>query len=486
MSILESLRTLGARIIGKAPAEAAASTKSQLRDGASLGPWSGIAQWFVPRQVNPSLYEAMREAIPAIDGSINRLVTMDGIIAVEGENDAIVQEVDEWMRNVRVNDLQVGFQSFKDGIGNETYEQGFALGEYVADAAGKDIVQLRVADSKGVQFRREGSALQCFYQPPTERTARGDGTDRVEQILRRSLGGMTVGDVIGLGYRPVNLASCVYQSIHNEADNPYGTSIMRGMEFVARILLAIENATEQTWNRLGDPPLQVTYKTKNRTIKQADLDKRQAAIAENVAKVMQGKRGGNSAEFVMAVGADDEIEIKVIGAQDKIIEIEAPARHVLEQIVAKTGLPSWMLGYHWSTAERLAESQGIIVLQESNTRWARSAPGYEHVVAAMLRLRGRTWKPGDWRMVQRLPNLADELKRAQAEFLRAQTAMMLAGVLDPNGDERADGDTEAAKQLRATIRRLSTKITGMTEDGRLALLKDPAGVQKLIDEAMGW
>lgn len=486
MKFMERVRAAGKILRAKeSPAAGIAVGTSQLRDGNRLGPWNGIYDWFVPRQVNPNLYEAMREALSPIDGGINRLVTMDGIIAVEGENDAIVQEIDTWMRNVRVNDMETGFQAFKDGLGNETYEQGFGIGEFIADAKGRDIIALRVADSKGVCFRRTAEKFEGYYRAPARTSGRGDGTDRVEQILRNSYGVMSTGDLADAGFTPLNLNACVYQSIHNEADNPYGTSIMRSMEFVARILLTIENATEQTWNRFGDPPLSVTYKTKNRSLKPADLEARKTTIATSLATTLAAKRSGNSAEFVQAIGADDELTISVIGAQDKIIEIEMPARHMLEQIVAKLGLPSWMLGYHWSTAERLAESQGIIVLQESNTRWARSEPTYTRVVRTMLQLRGRTWKPKDWQLVQRLPNLADELKRAQAEFLRAQTQLMLSGALNPN-NPAADGDSAPAKQLRHAIDSMSAKLVGMDSDARRNLMADPTAIDNLVNEALGW
>ena len=159
---------------------------------------------------------------------------------------------------------------------------------------------------------------------------------------------------------------------------------------------------------------------------------------------MAAKRKGNAADFVQAIGADDEITITVIGAQDQILEIEMPARHLLEQVVSKFGLPAWMLGFQWSTSERLAEQQSEVVLQESRTRWQRRAPYLTRLVATMLRLRGRSWKAGDWKLVQHLPNLHDELKRAQAGFLLAQTDLMLRGELNAT-PQPAGTDQGAAK-----------------------------------------
>lgn len=485
MSLINTIRTRAAStwnaMRGKAPANAAGmSTGGQFRTGTGLGLWSGISDWFVPRQVNPHLYEALREAIAPIDGAINRMTTVDGILAVEGDNDALVQEITDWMDNIQVNDLECGFQAFADSLGNEKYEQGFALGEFIVDAKQRDVVALRVADSKGVLFRR-GEKFEAYYQPPARAAVRGDGTDRVEQILRNTYGAATTGELMGQGFKPLDLSRVVYQSIHNEADNPYGVSLMRSMEFVATILLQIQNATGQVWQRYGDPSLSLIYKTSNRKITGTDLDARRNALAADLAKVLDAKRKGNSLDLVAALAADDEIKIEVIGAQDKVIEIEMPARHMLEQIVAKTGLPSWMLGFHWSTAERLAESQGIIVLQESQTRFARTKPALKRVIETMLRLRGRTWKPGDWDLVQRLPNLADELKRAQAEFLRAQTELMLSGVITPGVNSAAGQGRDADKHM-ARLRAIANKIVGFGPEQRILLLGDDDAIDRLIAE----
>ena len=91
------------------------------------------------------------------------------------------------------------------------------------------------------------------------------------------------------------------------------------------------------------------------------------------------------------------------------------------------GLPAWMLGMLWSTSERMADNQSEIVLQDSRTRFERRLPGLNTIVETWLRGRGLTWKPGDWKLTQELPSLRDEVKRAQARFLDAQTSLMLAG-----------------------------------------------------------
>ena len=65
-------------------------------------------------------------------------------------------------------------------------------------------------------------------------------------------------------------------------------------------------------------------------------------------------------DFV-AVG---DVDIKVIGADNQMPDIEIPVRTILEQIVAKTGLPPFLLGFSWSSTERMSSQQADILTSE--------------------------------------------------------------------------------------------------------------------------
>lgn len=447
MSILSTIT----RAFGRKATEPA-SQGAVVRAGRTLGIWQDSLGGVIAREVNPHLYEALREALPVLDGAINRLVTVDGIIRVRGDNDALVQEIErELLAAIPVNDAEAGLQAFYASQGGEVYEQGLSVGEMVLDERGKELIALRVADSKGIAFSRDESCrLLWWYRPPARRPhGRADGTDTVEAILRSRFPGGDVGGWLTTnGYVQLDPARMVYTVLMPEADNPYGTSLLRSMEFVSQILLKIQNATGQSWDRFGDPPFQLTYKVKNRAVAgdQAALERRQKILADDLSRVLNAKRLGNSADFVRAIAAEDEIQIQIIGAKDQVLEIEMPAQHMLEQIVAKTGLPSWMLGFHWSTAERLAKYQSEMVLQESRTRFERRLPGLRRIVETFLRGRGRTWKPGDWELWQDMPNLQDELQRAQARFLEAQTALMIEGTLIGRQGNTVPGNAGAARE----------------------------------------
>lgn len=431
------------------------------REAQALGPFTGTIGGWVPQQINPWLMEALREAIPILDAAINRLVTFDGILVVEGGNDRITGLIDEWMRNIPVNDAEHTLQAFYTSQGNEVYEQGCTVGEMVFDARGREVVGLRVADSKGIIFVREDSRLRTLYRAPTiQRGRRADGLDSVEALLRRGVRSTTVSGLRGLGFVEVAPEAMVYAVNHPEADGPYGTSVLRSLEFVSQILLKMQNATGRVWERFGDPPFHVHYGTKNRTLGADEVGRRATQIAADLAKALTAKANGNSVDLATGAGADDTIELKVIGAEGEALTIEQPMRHVIEQIVAKLGLPPWSLGLQWSTTGGAAEQQAVVVLQEAQTRFTRREHGLEHIVATHLRGRGITWKPGDWRIKQRLPNLQDEVKKAQAAFLRAQTALMANGTAQGDAVDPGRG---VDNNLRTT-RRAGGKGTKAADD----------------------
>jgi hypothetical protein len=428
------------------------------RERQALGPWSGTLGQFQARVVNPHLYEALREALPPLDGGIEALVALDGIVRVGGTNKRLVADVRAFIESVPVNDAQFGLQAVYSGMGNEQYEQGFAVSEWVPSKDGRDIAGIRIADSKGVHFLRDKGGLRTFYRPPGVPAAgRRDGTDQAERILRGTAAAATVDSqwLLGRGFAELDTRRLIYAVHAPEADNPYGTSKLRSVEFVSQIILAIENATDQTWRRFGDPVFDVLYKTKSKVASDpTKLEERKRAIANNLAAALDAKRKGNSADFVNAVGADDDLTVRVLGASDQVLQIEMPARHLLEQILAKFRIASWVLGYTWNASDRSADGQAEMMLMDGKNRWESRRPYLQRLVETWLRLRGKTWSAGDWFLEQEVPSLRDMLKTAQADFLRAQTVLMLSGAGSPTaaaepGSDPRGGGGKLAEALRA-------------------------------------
>jgi len=371
----------------------------QLRSVDGQGPYTKYFSNYIPRKIDGQFYEFLREAIPIMDAAVNRLVSLDGHLEVTGENEALVEEIQEWFYNVPVNDLQRGLQAFHQNLTAEAFEQGFALGEFVTDRKRTDIVQLRVGDSKYIKFARnasgsEGQSGLTIYQ-------KGDND---------------------LDWRPLNAQNLIYFSINNENQNPHGTPLFRSCEFVAKVLATMHNSILNVWERFGDPSFSIIYKTSRKD--GGDLTARRNTIAAEFDTAIRAKREGKSADFIRAIDTNSQIDIAVIGADGQVLELEIPARHVLEQIVGKSGLPAWMLGIQWSTTQSLSDNEAEILLADVATRQAAKMPYFYNLIRTLLLLRGRTWKKGDWHLEWAQVNLKDVVKQAQARFLDAQAQQM--------------------------------------------------------------
>ena len=75
---------------------------------------------------------------------------------------------------------------------------------------------------------------------------------------------------------------------------------------------------------------------------------------------MQAGRQGAVRDFV-AVG---DVDIKVIGADSQVLDSEVPVRQILEQLIARTGIPPFLLGLSWSSTERMSAQQADLLTSE--------------------------------------------------------------------------------------------------------------------------
>ena len=96
-------------------------------------------------------------------------------------------------------------------------------------------------------------------------------------------------------------------------------------------------------------------------------------IAREWSDAMSAAEQGQIKDFI-AVG---DVDIRVIGADNQVIDSEVPVRQLLEQIVAKLSLPPFMLGLSWSTTERMSAQQADILTSELD--YYRRQIGRAHV-----------------------------------------------------------------------------------------------------------
>ena len=147
---------------------------------------------------------------------------------------------------------------------------------------------------------------------------------------------------------------------------------------------------------------------------------------------MEASARGELRDFV-AVG---DVEIKVIGADSQFIDTQVPVRQILEQMVAKTGLPPFLLGLSWSTTERMSAQQADLLTSELESYRKVGGPRCCRRSAGCC-LRAGGDGAAEARVVWDNISLQDETELAQARLMNAQAAKLEIGP-----QERREADME--------------------------------------------
>jgi hypothetical protein len=206
----------------------------------------------------------------------------------------------------------------------------------------------------------------------------------------------------------------LFTPFNPEADRPYGVSLLRSMPFLADILLKIYNSIGINWDRAGNVRYAVTYRPQGDMLDKAYAGERAQQIAQEWSSAMQSGKDGSIRDFV-AVG---DVDIKVIGADNQILDSEVPVRQILEQIVARTGIPPFMLGLTWNSTERMSAQQADLMTSEITAIRRTLTPVVRRICDMWLRLKGLA---ADYQVEWDEINLQDTVEEAKAELYRAQT-----------------------------------------------------------------
>jgi hypothetical protein len=112
-----------------------------------------------------------------------------------------------------------------------------------------------------------------------------------------------------------------------------------------------------------------------------------------------------------------DVQIKVIGGEAPILDSQVPVRQMLEQLIAKTGLPPFLLGMNWSTTERMSTQQADLLTSEIWALRRTVEPAVRKICRTFLAYEGLDDR------VEILWNdisLQDITQEAQAELYKAQ------------------------------------------------------------------
>ena len=359
-----------------------AATACQLRSGA-VHPFADL-RGFVPMGLGEErIYRQLREAIPVLDAAVGKLVRLSGGFDVACASARAQQRLEEFLRNVPCGRGQIGIDSFLSGYVDSLLTVGRAVGEIVV--AGGRVRGVCWGDASQVEVQEDGSPLEIVLWAPDER-------GRMRPLPHQQL--------------------LLFTAHEPEPGHPYGVSLFRGMPFLAEILMKIYAAMGSNWERAGNVRYSVICKG-GEDMDPAAAQERGVQMAQEWAKAMEDGKNGTVRDFV-AVG---DVEIKVIGGEAPILDSQVPVRQILEQLVAKTGLPPFLLGINWSTTERMSTQQADILTSELWALRRSVEPAVLKICRTFLALEGLDDRV---RILWKDISLQDITQEAQADLYRAQ------------------------------------------------------------------
>lgn len=270
------------------------------------------------------IYAMLRQSVPIIDVAISKIVRLCSGFKFETGSENLNEQMNDFFENISVGGNQQGINMFVSAYLEQLLTYGSAVGEMLADDNG--FYALYNGELNALEARRAQNNFDIeFYS----------GNKKLERQ-----------DLI------------LFSALNPKPGEILGTSILQGLPFVADILLKIYNTIGQNWEHAGNLRYAVTYKPEKEGIDGATAKERAKQIAGAWSEAMGSK---DTVKDFVAVG---DVSIRVIGADNVVLDSDVPVRQLLEQIVAKTGLPPYMLGLSWSTTERMSAQQADILTSE--------------------------------------------------------------------------------------------------------------------------
>lgn len=325
------------------------------------------------------LYLSLRESVPVIDAAICKIVRLIGKFKIVTENTGCQKIADDFVRNVKTNGSSKGMNNFIYTYLDSLLTYGEAVGEMIPDINANGIVSLYNASLDDVEIKADKSPLDL--------------------IVCKSESGIAT---------PVKYQNLVLATLLNQKPGTvHGTSILSCLPFVSSILLRIFGSIKTNWERVGDIRFAVTYNPESGS---TFTEESARLIADEWKKAM---RSDSVCDFV-SVG---DVSVKVIGAENEMPDCEVPVRTIMEQILAKLGIPPFLLGLSWSSTERMSEQQADILTSELEYYRAVVEPVISKTVACHLRLMGYNC---NFDIVWDDINLQDTVELSQARLNNAQ------------------------------------------------------------------
>lgn len=339
----------------------------------------------LPNDTSPfekELFDRLRYAVPVIDAAIMKIVRLTGGFRLICSEKRYQIELDSFCQSVPVGLHGKSINCFADTFLDNLLTYGSAIGEIVLDESERTIAGLWNGDSTKTAVSQGASPFDRRYSVRCS-----DGSYKAVKHPER----------------------IVYASLTR------GNSLLRGLPAISSILLRIYQCIGQNFDRVGNVRYAVTYKPTDNSGEFTQSRERAMQIAREWSDGMNAAKYGQVKDFI-AVG---DVDIKVIGAENQLIDTNIPVRQLLEQIVAKLSIPPFLLGLSWSSTERMSSQQADILTSELEYYRRLLTPVLCDIGEAFLKSQGFGGKCTiEWDNI----NLQDESVLAQTRLNNARAA----------------------------------------------------------------
>ncbi len=330
------------------------------------------------------LYESVRSAVPIIDAAILKIIRLIGGFSVECETNEAERRLKSFLETVPVGAVSSGINSFLAAHLDSLLTYGTAVGELVINEKTGEIAGLYNADLRDVNIE----IGQNPFCPVITAAGESASAPHPERIF--------------------------VSAINPTPKSPLGRSLLEGLPFISDILMKIFCCIGTNWERAGNIRYAVTYNPKD-----GAFGSLPEGCAEKIAE--EWSAAMNDPTCVRDFVAVGDIAVKVIGADSQILDSKIPVQQLLEQIIAKTGLPPFTLGLSWSTTERMSSQQADILTSELEYYRSVLTPVIAKICRTYLQREGYFGAP---EIIWDNISLQDEVDLARARLYNAQAALL--------------------------------------------------------------
>ncbi len=332
-----------------------------------------------------NLYKSMRNSIPIIDAAFGKIERLIGGFTFFCDDEKAERFLNDFSYNIKVGASRTGLEHFMCTYLDSLLMFGNAVGEIVFD---------------------DNWNIAALYNANISDVVLMSGDDPLDLKICRKNG-------FDSPIEPTYPERILFTALNPVPGEVGGQSVLNSLPFVTNILNKIYGAMGENFDRVGNVRFAVTYKPGENGVDQVYAKERAETIAREWSDGMAASKRGDIRDFV-AVG---DVDIKVIGADNQIIDYEIPAKQMVEQIVSKLSIPPFMLGLSWSTTERMSEQQAEILSSELAYYRRLLNPIILKIATTALRVNGYSDRPKiKWDVL----NFNDQIQAAKTRLYNAQ------------------------------------------------------------------